>query len=111
MKLSRARVNFFVDAFIGLALVVEAVSGFVLWLVLPSGGYRGGRGVASSEAFILSRGGWLAVHDWFAIAFVLGILLHVALHWKWIVCMVRNLWEQAFPHGAPSAAQGEDCPA
>lgn len=111
MKLNKARVNFFVDAFIGLAMLVEAISGFVLWLVLPSGGYRGGRGAAYPRTFILSRRDWLAVHDWFAVVLVLGILIHVALHWRWIVCMVRNLWEQAFPRRAPSAAQGEDCPA
>jgi len=35
MKLNKARVNLFVDLAIGLAALVEAVSGFVLWLVLP----------------------------------------------------------------------------
>jgi len=111
MKLNKARVNFLVDALIGLAMVVEAISGFVLWLVLSSGGYRGGRGSLYPQTFILSRGDWLAVHDWFAVVMVVGILIHVALHWKWIVCMVRGLWQEAFPRKASAAAQKEDCPA
>lgn len=35
MKLSKARVNLLVDMAIGVAFLVEVVSGFVLWLVLP----------------------------------------------------------------------------
>jgi len=109
MKLNKARVNLFVDLAIGFAALVEAVSGFVLWLVLPHVGYQGGRGTAINQSFILSRSDWLALHDWFALIIVLGVLLHVALHWKWIVCMVRGLWQQAFPRRAPSQAQGQDC--
>ena len=109
MKLNKARANLFVDLAIGLAALVEAVSGFVLWLVLPHVGYQGGRGASINQSFILSRGDWLALHDWFALVMVLGVLLHVALHWKWIVFMLRGLWQGAFPRRAQ--AQGQDCAA
>lgn len=108
MKWNKARVNFWVDLMIALALLVEVVSGFVLWLVLPHSGYQGGRNLASAQSFILSRSDWLAVHDWFAVIMVAGIVLHLALHWQWIVCMVRNLWREAFPPKQLSAKQ-EEC--
>ncbi len=108
MKWNKARVNFMVDLMIALALLVEVVSGFVLWLVLPQGGYQGGRNVASAQSFILSRSDWLTLHDWFAVVMVLGVLLHLALHWQWIVCMVRNMWREAFAP-KPSPAKREEC--
>ncbi len=97
MKLNKAKINFWVDLAIGLAFLVEAISGFVLWLVLPHGGFQGGRNPLAERTFILPRSTWLLLHDWFAVVMVAGILLHVVLHWRWIVCTVRNLWREAFP--------------
>ena len=107
MKLSKARLNLLVDVAIGTAFLVEVVSGFVLWLVLPHGGYQGGRNPSYGQAFILSRDGWLALHDWFALVMVLGILVHLVLHWRWIYGMFRGLWREAFsaPH-SKAAVQG-----
>jgi len=93
----KAKVNLAVDIMIGLAFIVEVVSGFVLWAVLPHGGYQGGRNLLFESTFILSRSAWLSLHDWFALVMVMGVLGHVVLHWKWIVCMFRNLWHEAFP--------------
>jgi hypothetical protein len=73
-----------------IALLVEAVSGFVLWLVLPQGlGYRGGQGTVS---FLFDRATWLAIHDWFAVAFLVLMGMHIGLHWRWIARMARSLW-------------------
>ena len=69
--------------------LVEGVSGFVLWLVLPrGGGSHGGGGVERS--FIWTRDTWLDLHDWFAVALVVVVLIHIILHWKWIVHMTRT---------------------
>jgi len=47
-----------------LLALFEAVSGFVLWLVLPKGGgYRGGRGSLAEAAFLWTRDNWIALHD------------------------------------------------
>lgn len=96
MKLRRARVYLLVDLAIGVAFLVEVVSGFVLWLVLPHGGYQGGRNPLYQQAFILGRDAWLSLHDWFALVMVLGVLVHLVLHWRWIVGIFRNLWREAF---------------
>ena len=91
MKFSKAKTNLVLDITIGIAFLVEAVSGFVLWLALPQGGYRGGRNPYYGRTLILSRDAWLTLHDWFAVVMVIGILLHVILHWKWIVGMIRKV--------------------
>ncbi len=107
MKLNKAKINFWIDLAIGLAFLVEAISGFVLWLVLPHAGFQGGRNALVTQTFILSRSTWLWLHDWFAVVMVAGILLHVVLHWRWIVCTVRNIWREAFPAQARPATEQE----
>lgn len=96
MKLRKARINLLVDVAIGVAFLVEVVTGFVLWLVLPHGGYQGGRNPLYQQAFIVSRDVWLSLHDWFAVVMVLGVLVHLVLHWRWIVGIFRTLWREAF---------------
>ena len=110
MRINRAKVNLALDTIIGLAFLVEALSGFVLWLVLPHGGYQGGRNALYGQSFIISRDAWLAIHDWFALVMVAGVLAHVIVHWRWIVCMVRKLWREAFAPRPVAVAEGEECP-
>jgi len=65
----------------GLLALVQAVSGFVLWLALPSGG-RG--------TFLWSRGVWLNMHSRSAIVLMILVIVHVILHWGWIVSMTKS---------------------
>jgi len=72
----------------------EAVSGFVLWLILPTGGkgYVGGRGGKSIAAgtFLWPRDTWVELHNWVGIALVVVVVLHLVLHWRWIVYMTKT---------------------
>ena len=71
--------------FAGLA---EAVSGFVLWFALPSGG---GRGRLALSYWGLTRHTWIDIHDWVAIALVIIVAIHLIIHWKWVLRMTRNI--------------------
>lgn len=94
MRFSRARVYWCLDMLIGLCFLVEAISGLVLWLVLPHTGFQGGRDLQYVGTFVLSTSGRLLVHDWFAVAMTAGVMLHVILHRRWITCVVRGLWRR-----------------
>jgi hypothetical protein len=64
--------------------LIQAISGFLLWLVIP-GGHRGfGFGQVMGD-FIWSRYTWIEIHDWTAIALVIVVIIHIILHWKWII--------------------------
>ena len=102
----KSRVNLGLDLTIGLAFLAEAVSGFVLWFALPHVGFQGGRGLGVASTFLLSRAAWLAIHDWAAVLISMGILAHVALHWAWIQCVLRNLWRDALPRATVPATLG-----
>ncbi|MCJ7618813.1 MAG: DUF4405 domain-containing protein [Anaerolineae bacterium] len=88
---SKSKLNFAVDAMILLAFLAAAVSGIVL-LTQPHGGYQGGRNPNFGQTVLfLSRDGWMDFHVWGSLAMIAGIVVHLALHWRWIVCMVKRL--------------------
>ena len=75
-----------------LLALFQAVSGFLMWLVIPGGGgFRGGRGVELADStFLWERHTWIDLHDWVAVALVIMLIIHLILHWKWIVYMTKK---------------------
>jgi len=87
--MSKATRNYLIALVMALLALVQAVSGFVLWLVLPRGG--GSTGVKSADStFIWSRDSWIDLHDWAAVALVVIVVIHIILHWSWIVRMTKS---------------------
>jgi hypothetical protein len=85
----KATRNYLLALVMALLALFQAVSGFVLWLVLPRGdGYQGGRGEVST--FLWTRDSWINLHDWTAVALVVIVVIHVILHWGWIIRMTRS---------------------
>ena len=74
--------------------IIVVVSGFVLWLILPQGqGFRGGREslFTRTEFLSLDRNDWLNLHDWVGVALIVIVVVHVIVHYKWIIYMTRKL--------------------
>jgi cytochrome b561 len=72
--------------------LVQAISGFLLWLVI-AGGHRGfgiSRGSQPTE-LLWSRYTWIEIHDWVAVALVVLVIIHLILHWKWIVYTTKKI--------------------
>ena len=84
----KATRNYLLAMVMALLALCQAVSGFVLWVVLPRGGYMGGRG--SDGTFLWTRDGWINIHDWTAVALVVIVVTHIILHWGWIVRMTKS---------------------
>lgn len=79
-----------------MAFLVEAISGFILWLVLPHGRQYGGGGTGfdSDEiesTFIWARQTWLDIHDWAAVALLVIIFIHIYMHWRWLYRQVKGI--------------------
>jgi hypothetical protein len=91
-KLARqARLNFTLNSLLFLAFIIVNLSGLIVWLVMPSGGYQGGRNPAYQMTLInLSRHTWNDIHLWSGLAMILVLIVHISLHWKWIACMLRR---------------------
>jgi hypothetical protein len=83
-KLSRgARLNVFLDSSIGLCFLVCAVSGLHV-LLLPSGGGLGGHNLGMDPSLLFSGVTWDLIHTWSGVALIVGVVLHLAIHWRWI---------------------------
>lgn len=92
-----ARLNFLLDHLQFAAFLMVSLSGLVNWLVLPGGGYRGGRNPLYHTTFLsLNRPDWTDVHLWSALLFIIIVIIHLALHWQWIMCVVRRYTRTAF---------------
>ena len=86
----KAKLNYAVDVVIGLAFILSAVSGLVLFFA-PSG-YQGGRNPYYLQSVLfLSTHTWDILHTWSSIAMISGVGAHLVLHWDWMVCMTKIL--------------------
>jgi len=92
--MNKARLNYWVDVATGLAFVMSAVSGIVF--LLPSS-------LADGQLQILgvSYQAWNQLHTWSSLVMVAGALIHVALHWQWVVSMTKKTLRPAA--SAPTA--------
>ena len=82
-KAKKARWNYYLDAVLGLTLVVVTVTG--LPFLFAGGGYQGGRNPAYTAVLLgLERGTLSDLHAWLGLGFLVVLVLHQALHWKWI---------------------------
>lgn len=79
--MAKPKVNYWVDVVIGAAFTVSAVSGLVFLLPL---------GLDTSRVLGLSYKVWDGVHLWASLAMIAGVLAHLVLHSKWIVCMTQK---------------------
>ncbi len=79
--MSRARLNLLIDAVIGIAFLVTAVTGVVF--LLPA---------SWQQAVLvgLSFRAWHWLHDWSGVVATAGVVLHLALHWRWVVHTARR---------------------
>jgi hypothetical protein len=87
--LTKATRNYLIALAMALLGLAQLVSGFVLWLVLPSGG-RGG----SVGTLLWSRGTWVDIHTWSAVTLVAIVIVHIILHWGWIVRLTKSYFKR-----------------
>ena len=81
--MNKAKLNYWLDAAIGVAFLLSAISGLVF--LLPVGSSSG------SGILGLSYQAWDDLHTWSSLAMIAGVLVHLVLHWRWIISMTRRM--------------------
>ena len=76
--------NFIVDAVAFAAFVLLAATGVLIKYVLPPGSGH------FSALWGMDRHQWGQLHAWIAVALMIALALHLLLHWRWIVCVVKG---------------------
>jgi hypothetical protein len=82
--MKRTDLNGLVDALAAVEALLLLSTGLLIWLRLPAGSGHG------LTVWSLDRHQWGDIHAWIAMAMVATLLVHLALHWKWIVCVVSG---------------------
>lgn len=109
--MTKAGKYWFLAIIMGLLGAAEAVTGFVLWFGFPDGGSGAGRavgGIRNLEVWGVAKYSWIDVHDWVALALVAVVLLHVVLHWKWIMRVASFAFRKAPARLAPVAVKAKN---
>ncbi|MDY7042151.1 MAG: DUF4405 domain-containing protein [Chloroflexota bacterium] len=73
----RAMIYYLLDLVLALLSLLLGVSSFLLWVVFPRG-------------YFPARVLWVDIHKWSGLALGVAVLLHVALHWSWLIRMTRR---------------------
>ena len=93
--MSKTKLNYLLDVVIAIAFITSALTGIV-FLFAGSGGYQGGRNLAfHTEILGLNRSVWSDLHTWVSLVMMGGIAMHFVLHWNWIVCMTKRMFENS----------------
>ncbi len=85
----QTRANWLIDAAVFIGGVLASISG-IYFLFLPSGGYQGGRNPYYGITILFDRHTWSDLHTWTGLVMVGAAIIHLAIHWRWILMMGRR---------------------
>ena len=89
--MSKVKLNYLLDTVIGLAFLLSSATG-IAFLLMGSGGYQGGRNPNYTTALLgLSRETWSDLHTWASLVMMAGVVVHLAFHWRWIICATKKM--------------------
>ena len=88
----KLRQNWWIDALLGLAALLAILSSFY-FLIYPEGGYQGGRNPQYQAVLILGRWAWDVLHTWSGVAMIIAAMIHILIHWDWIIRTISRSWK------------------
>jgi hypothetical protein len=88
-------INYILEVLLFVSILGIVTSSYIVWFVLPRGiGRHGsyfctkfGYGGAGNPVHVLGwpRYTWIEIHSWLGVALAAILLIHIVLHWKWII--------------------------
>ena len=83
--MNKSKINYWIDVLAGISFVIVAITGLVLFFKFPSG-----QGTGSLSLWNLTKFQWTNLHNYSGIILIIIVLLHLILHWRWIVVMTKK---------------------
>ena len=97
--MNRTLLNLLIDLTAASLFLAMIVTGYILRFPLPPGTNK------TVTLWSLTRHEWGTIHSWISLALLSAILVHVVLHWQWIVSVLGKrlrLTSKAHPRLLPS---------
>jgi hypothetical protein len=82
--MKRSRKNFVVDSLAFICFIFLVSTGVILHYILPPGSGH------SKSIWGMGRHEWGDLHFYFSVGFLAILILHLFLHWKWIVSLIKG---------------------
>jgi mono/diheme cytochrome c family protein len=95
--MSRTTLNLVIDLSTAALFAGLVATGYVLGFAIPPGTNR------SLMLWGMTRHRWGDVHFWISLAFLAAVLVHVCLHWRWVVATLGKRLGVSRPRPARSA--------
>jgi cytochrome b subunit of formate dehydrogenase len=89
--MEKASLNYWIDILLVICLIVVAISGLVLYLAFVSGEPKIGRTVTFLGTH---KSDWQPWHNYFGLAMLVLLILHLILHFGWLMSMTKSLFDK-----------------
>lgn len=89
---NRTKINFIVDSVAFAAFLFLTTSGVLIHYILPPGSGR------RSLILGFDRHQWGNFHFWVAVVMLAALVVHILLHWRWIVCVIKGRKSESSGH-------------
>ena len=84
---NKTKANFWLDMAILTLFATTAITGLLLWLIVP-----GGRDNQGLTFLTLTHYDWNEIHVWAGIGMLIGSVVHLVWHWQWICCIADRIF-------------------
>ncbi|MBN1429564.1 MAG: DUF4405 domain-containing protein [Anaerolineae bacterium] len=91
--------NWLIDAGLFLSALAAIISS-IYFLYFPNG-YQGGRNLWYDVRIVFERAAWSDIHTWSGVLMIVAVVVHLAIHTKWIELMGKRLFTSHRHSAAP----------
>ncbi|MCB0214028.1 MAG: DUF4405 domain-containing protein [Anaerolineae bacterium] len=84
---NKATINFWLDSLLFGLFILTVTVGLLLWQVM-----LGGRGNQEAPFLGVTQHDWVIIHVWVAMGLLIGSVMHLILHWRWITCIAGRIF-------------------
>jgi len=88
--MEKTELNYIVDFSMAVLFTITAIAGLILFFFLPGGIRQGGY----QEFLGISKQAWTLVHNFSGVILLILVLMHLALHWNWILRMTKRIFKK-----------------
>lgn len=85
--MNRTKLNYLIDVGLAVSFFISFITGLIKWPGLI-------KIIGTSAYRALHVKNISLLHDWSGLIMGLLILIHLALHWKWIVCVTKSIFKK-----------------